>query len=199
MKKQVFSFLLIISFVFSVSAQTMEARKVYEFGNTNCDDFRASLDILLTELNNSLDSKGYVFVYEGDLETFIYDKNGVNKGKKLISSEKGFARILIGYFTFKSKPLLQMPRILENKWYVDEIYNRGIVDPITSASREGLWKIFDVGLIDGVVNGMGAFMSELGNLVRRVQAGYVRSYAAFILLGALVVISYFVYYGLKLI
>jgi hypothetical protein len=98
MKNQLFSFLLIIWFVFSVSAQTNEARKIYEFGNTNCDNYRASLDILLTELNHFPDSKGYVFVYEGDLETVVYDKNGVNKGKKLISSEKGFAKRLIGYF-----------------------------------------------------------------------------------------------------
>ncbi|MEP6925589.1 MAG: NADH-quinone oxidoreductase subunit L [Pyrinomonadaceae bacterium] len=107
--------------------------------------------------------------------------------------------ILIGYFVFKPRPLLLMPKILEKKWYVDEFYNRYIVDPITNGSREGLWKIFDVGIIDGLINGMGAFMAELGNVVRRVQVGFVRSYAAFILLGALVVIGYFVYYGLKLV
>ena len=98
MKKQPFSFLFIFLFVFGISAQTNEARKIYEFGNTNCDDYRASLDILLTELNNFTESKGYVFVYEGDLETFVYDKKGVNKGTKLISSEKGFAKDLIDYF-----------------------------------------------------------------------------------------------------
>jgi NADH-quinone oxidoreductase subunit L len=107
--------------------------------------------------------------------------------------------ILIGYFTFVKRPLLMMPSILEHKWYVDEVYNKGIVDPITNASREGLWKIFDVGIIDGLVNGMGAFMAELGNVVRHVQVGFVRSYAAIILFGALALIGYFVYYGLKLV
>ena len=91
-----------------------------------------------------------------------------------------------------------MPSILENKWYVDEVYNRGIVDPITSASRNGLWKVFDVGIIDGIVNGLASFMAEFGDTVRRVQVGFVRSYAAFILLGGLVVIGYFVYYGFRL-
>ena len=109
------------------------------------------------------------------------------------------AGIGIGFAVFGKNPLMKMPKILEEKWYVDEIYNKGIVDPITNASREGLWKIFDLGIIDGIVNGMGAFMAELGNVLRRVQVGFVRSYAAFILLGALVVIGYFVYYGFKLI
>ena len=108
------------------------------------------------------------------------------------------AGIGIGVAVFRKNPLLKMPSILENKWYVDEVYNRGIVDPITSASRNGLWKVFDVGIIDGIVNGLGSFTSEFGDAVRRVQVGFVRSYAAFILLGGLVVIGYFVYYGFRL-
>ena len=107
--------------------------------------------------------------------------------------------IATGYVIFSRNPLLKLPKILENKWYVDEIYNEGIVDPITDASREGLWKIFDIGLIDGTVNGLAAFFAEMGNITRRVQVGFVRSYAALILLGALFVIGYFVYYGFKLI
>jgi NADH-quinone oxidoreductase subunit L len=105
----------------------------------------------------------------------------------------------IGVAVFRKNPLLKMPSILENKWYVDEIYNRGIVDPITTASRQGLWKIFDVGIVDGIVNGLGAFTAQFGDVVRRVQVGFVRSYAAVILLGALVVLGYFIYYGAKLI
>ena len=54
-------------------------------------------------------------------------------------------------------------------------------------------------MVDGIVNGAGYFVSEFGNLVRRVQVGFVRSYAAFILFGALIVIGYFIYYGYKLI
>ncbi len=92
-----------------------------------------------------------------------------------------------------------MPLILEQKWRLDEFYNGYIVDPITKLSREGLWKGFDLGFIDGVVNGIGHFVSEIGNLVRQVQVGFVRSYAAFIMLGAVVVLGYFIYYGLKLI
>ena len=92
-----------------------------------------------------------------------------------------------------------MPKLFANKWYLDEIYNKGIVDPITNFSKKGLWQGFDVGFIDGTVNGIGSFVAELGSLVRRINVGFIRSYAAIILFGALIVIGYFVYYGLKLI
>ncbi len=107
--------------------------------------------------------------------------------------------ITIGWFAFKNDPLRKMPRILEEKWRLDELYNGYIVDPLTTLSREGLWKGFDLGFIDGIVNGTGHFVSEVGNLARRVQVGFVRSYAALIMLGAVVVLGYFIYFGLKLI
>ncbi len=51
-----------------------------------------------------------------------------------------------------------MPKILEEKWRLDEFYNGYIVDPLTNLSRNGLWKGFDVGVIDGIVNGIGHFV-----------------------------------------
>ena len=105
----------------------------------------------------------------------------------------------IGWAIFTKEPLKRMPRILQEKWRVDEFYNGYVVDPITNISRNGLWKGFDVGVIDGTVNGIGYFVTAVGGVVRQVQVGFVRSYAAFILFGALIVIGYFIYYGFKLI
>ena len=105
----------------------------------------------------------------------------------------------IGWFIFKKEPLRQMPEILRDKWRVDEFYNGYIVDPLTSLSRNGLWQGFDVGFIDGTVNGIGHFVTALGSATRKVQVGFVRSYAAFMLFGALIVIGYFIYYGFRLI
>jgi NADH-quinone oxidoreductase subunit L len=86
-----------------------------------------------------------------------------------------------------------MPRLLENKYYVDEVYNAALINPIKAGSREGLWNIFDKGVIDGIVNGLGRAVRELGRVVRYMQIGFVRSYAAIILVGALAVIGYFTY------
>lgn len=107
--------------------------------------------------------------------------------------------IAIGWVIFRKEPLKKMPKLFEKKWYLDEIYNGYIVDPITKLSRNGLWKGFDVGVIDGAVNGIGTFVAELGSALRKIQGGFVRSYAAIILLGALFVIGYFIYYGIRLI
>jgi NADH-quinone oxidoreductase subunit L len=97
---------------------------------------------------------------------------------------------------FKKRPLLRMPHILENKYYVDEIYNAAIINPIKVGSREGLWKLFDVGVIDGFLHSLGEVVTDTGKTVRHLQAGFVRGYAAIILLGALVVIGFFAYYGI---
>jgi len=101
----------------------------------------------------------------------------------------------IGWIIFQKRPLLQMPRILENKYYVDEIYDATIINPIVGISREGLWKLFDIGVIDGFLHAIGEAVIEGGRLVRHLQGGFVRSYAAIILIGALVLIGFFAYFG----
>ncbi len=130
-----------------------------------------------------------------------HDPEEISKERWLafLSVVLAFVGIGIGWVTFRRNPLKKMPKLFEKKWYLDEIYNGFIVDPITKLSREGLWKGFDVGFIDGTVNGIGSLVSELGSIARRVQVGFVRSYAAFILFGALIVIGYFVYYGIRLV
>jgi NADH-quinone oxidoreductase subunit L len=115
----------------------------------------------------------------------------------LISLAIAVLGIVIGWVMFAARPLLKMPRMLEQKYYVDEIYNAALIKPLEAVSREGLWKLFDVGVIDGIVNGMGRGISEIGAVVRYLQIGFVRSYAALILLGALAVVAFFAYYGLQ--
>jgi NADH-quinone oxidoreductase subunit L len=86
-----------------------------------------------------------------------------------------------------------MPRLLENKYYVDELYDAAIINPVKTGSREGLWKVFDLSVIDWLVNAVARGTRELGDVSRRLQRGFVRGYAAVILFGALAVIGYFVF------
>jgi NADH-quinone oxidoreductase subunit L len=113
----------------------------------------------------------------------------------LISVTLAFLGIGIGWSLFKRHPLRRLPSLLANKYYVDEVYDAAIINPIHVVSREGLWKIFDVGVIDGLVNGLGRVVTDAGSIVRHLQNGFVRSYAAIILLGALLIIGYFAYAG----
>jgi NADH-quinone oxidoreductase subunit L len=103
-----------------------------------------------------------------------------------------------GWVLFRRRPLLELPRVLENKYYVDEVYDKTLIRPIEAVSREGLWKIFDVGVIDGLLHAIGDAVTEAGRLARYLQAGFVRGYAAIILLGALILIGVFAYLGFPL-
>jgi NADH-quinone oxidoreductase subunit L len=107
------------------------------------------------------------------------------------------AGIGTGWLLFQKRPLRQMPSLLENKYYVDEIYNAAVIRPIELVSREGLWKIFDIGVIDGVLHSIGDAVKELGRFARYLQAGFVRGYAAIILTGALIIIGVFAYYSFQ--
>jgi NADH-quinone oxidoreductase subunit L len=93
----------------------------------------------------------------------------------------------IGWVLFQRQPLRQLPRLLENT----------LIRPIEATSREGLWKIIDKGVIDGLLHSIGDAVTELGRLARYLQAGFVRGYAAIILLGALILIGLFAYLGYR--
>ncbi|HKU75011.1 MAG TPA: NADH-quinone oxidoreductase subunit L [Pyrinomonadaceae bacterium] len=107
----------------------------------------------------------------------------------------GLAGIGLGWVIFQKRPLLAMPRILENKYYVDEVYDATLIHPIEGFSREGLWKLFDMGALDGILHGIGDAVTELGRLARYLQAGFVRAYAAIILVGAVILIGLFAVFG----
>ena len=74
--------------------------------------------------------------------------------------------------------------LLLNKYYVDEIYAALIVRPLLWISTNVLWHVVDEGAIDGVVNGTATVARESGGQARKLQSGNTRSYAAWVILGA---------------
>ena len=76
---------------------------------------------------------------------------------------------------------------LLNKYFVDEAYNFWFVK-LGKKFSYWLWQTFDVGIVDGVVNGVGRLANSSGQIVRRVQNGYVRSYAFSMVIGILLVL-----------
>jgi NADH-quinone oxidoreductase subunit L len=81
--------------------------------------------------------------------------------------------------------------ILTHKYYIDEVYDAIIVLPLLVTSREFLWKIVDTLMIDGTVNGIGQLIRSSADGLRHMQSGYVRTYAAWILAGGVLVIAWF--------
>ncbi len=81
---------------------------------------------------------------------------------------------------------------LDNKWYIDRIYNYWIVQPLLALSG-WLARFFDPKVIDGAVNAVGEVTNDGGEAVRKLQNGAVPTYAFSILLGVVAVVLYFVF------
>jgi NADH-quinone oxidoreductase subunit L len=141
--------------------------------------------------------------------------------------------IAIAWLVYGRKPLEKgqtdpLRRILgpvfvgmENKWWIDELYDFLFVRPYVWLSHflaeEVDWRFwhdwfhdtvlarsyhrfthwlataFDLGVIDGIANGIGDVTKGAASLLRVVQTGYVRNYALAILAGALLILSYFIF------
>ena len=101
----------------------------------------------------------------------------------------------LGYSVFSKKPLVRMPKLLEDKWRIDELYEATIIHPIRKFSTSVLWKAVDVRSIDGLVNAVADGVRGLGGSMRYLQSGLTRSYVAVILLGAACLVGYFLVQG----
>jgi NADH-quinone oxidoreductase subunit L len=84
-------------------------------------------------------------------------------------------------------------RVLLNKYYVDEAYDVAVVQPMHVVSREGLWRAFDVGVIDGAVNGVASIVDGSASVLRRLQTGSVRTYAGSVFVGAVTIVGYYLW------
>ncbi len=80
-------------------------------------------------------------------------------------------------------------KILYNKYYVDELYQAAIVGPLVWLSRNVFWKVVDTGIIDGTVNGVASGATAVGDTVRHTQSGNTRSYAVWVVIGAILLFA----------
>jgi NADH-quinone oxidoreductase subunit L len=81
---------------------------------------------------------------------------------------------------------------MQHKWWVDEIYGFLFVKPYTWTAGF-LARYVDQGLIDGIVNGVGKVNLWLATVWRKLQNGYVRSYALVFLTGVAAIVLYIVF------
>ncbi|HLX11935.1 MAG TPA: proton-conducting transporter membrane subunit, partial [Bacteroidota bacterium] len=79
--------------------------------------------------------------------------------------------------------------LLWRKYYVDETYDAVIVAPIVSGSQKLLWKGFDVGVIDGTVNGVARLVAYISSWLRRIQSGVAQSYAYSFVIGIIILLG----------
>ena len=84
-------------------------------------------------------------------------------------------------------------KLLLHKYYVDEIYGAVIVSPLLWVSRNVLWHTVDERVLDGAVNGTGSAAKSAGGQLRRLQSGNARSYATWVVIGAVAVTTLFIW------
>ena len=81
-------------------------------------------------------------------------------------------------------------RISLNKYYVDEIYDWLLVRPFTAISDWLAW-VFDLAVIDGIVNGVAARVRAMSSIWRTLQTGNVQHYVMGFLAGTLALLAYY--------
>jgi NADH-quinone oxidoreductase subunit L len=84
--------------------------------------------------------------------------------------------------------------VIEEKYYVDEIYDDAVVKPLVSGSRNVLWTGIDRGIIDSLfVNGSAVLARGVGWIGSQLQSGETGAYAWAIAIGALAVLGAFTF------
>ena len=90
------------------------------------------------------------------------------------------------YRNYQRREASGFARVLENKWYVDEIYEKLIVQPLHRIG--GFFdRVVERSVIDGLVNGVGRFVNYSGRQLRLLQSGQVGSYVLLMVLGMVII------------
>jgi len=127
----------------------------------------------------------------------LFPEKPENEMLAWLSAGVGIVGILIAYLFYVVKPSLPesianaaggLYKLVYNKYFVDEIYDAAVVTPLLATSRVVLWKGVDAGVIDGTVNGVGHRSRGIGGILRLLQSGNIRSYAAWVVLGSVIVL-----------
>ncbi len=119
-----------------------------------------------------------------------------------ISTGIAIAGILLAFLMYIVSPKLPgkvanrfklFYKIIYNKFYVDEIYDIFIVNPIKKFSVF-LWKIFDARLVDGIVNGTAKAVEIDASILKIIQTGFVRNYAFLMVFGGILIILFTIFF-----
>lgn len=115
----------------------------------------------------------------------------------------GIAVAYYGYVkntAFPGKVAATFPRLynfLSHKWYFDELYDTVFVKGAKKLGTH-LWKFWDVKIVDGLgPNGAARLSARMANACSRLQSGYLYHYAFAMLIGVVLIISWFVLGGVR--
>jgi NADH-quinone oxidoreductase subunit L len=139
---------------------------------------------------------GYIFKVPQFLSTvFPPMEEGEDMTLVAISVAAGVLGIFLAWLMYVAQPRLAdslsikgLYKLVYNKYFVDEVYDATVVKPMVGGSRVLLWRFADVGVIDGLANGIASRARDIGVVLRSLQSGNIRSYAAWVLFGSVLLI-----------
>ena len=98
------------------------------------------------------------------------------------------ATVIYAWWRYSRKPDMEdakgFGKLLQHKWYVDELYEKIIVRPL-NALGSFLSEVFEKTIVDGMVNGVGRLVNYGSRQLRLLQSGQVGSYVLLIVVGML--------------
>ena len=100
--------------------------------------------------------------------------------------------IVFAWFRFKKyqpKEETGIGRVLENKWYVDDFYEKAIVKPLYRFAAF-LNDVFERYIVDGIVNGVGKAVNYGSRQLRLLQSGQVGNYVLLMVISMLLLLLY---------
>ena len=104
----------------------------------------------------------------------------------------GGIALAVGVYGKKKLPAIE-PQILANAWNYDKGVSTFMGGPGRQSFEGVAWA--DAHVIDGAVRGTGSVVRQSSGLVRKIQSGYVRVYAAAIVIGVLAMLAWFMWRG----
>ena len=151
---------------------------------------------------------GWSFTHPGVLEEYLAPVFGAARGPAIrasaavgegtlvvISLAVAAAGILVAWLVYVRRSLHgQAPvleRLLAHQFYIEDAYTMFVVAPIRALARGEA--VFDRSVLDGAVTGLARSVGRAGSALRELQSGYLARYAMFILVGALLMLVFWVW------
>ena len=125
---------------------------------------------------------------EHHLSDSAHDLSGVLALVAIAVAITGIIGAVMVYAKHKAKPF--EPQILADAWGYDRAVSNFMGGPGRQAFDGIAWA--DANIVDGAVNGTGALVSGTAGKVRKLQTGNVRTYAAAIGAGVVLLLMWFV-------
>jgi NADH-quinone oxidoreductase subunit L len=129
---------------------------------------------------------------EADIKkSWAYDNKWLLLGLAVVVAFAGIAASIAVYAKKKAKAV--EPAILADAWRYDSAVSSLVGGPGKAAFNA--LALFDAKVVDGAVNGAGIVTRSTSGVVRKVQTGFVRSYAVILSIGVLLVLAWFLFRG----